>query len=74
MKSERVIEWSIGIPYAEMANPFEAGDRILQHGQRVEIISLRRVVENNELRLKFVAIETSERGRIWHNGAYLYSK
>ena len=74
MKSETVIEWSMGIPYAGMADPFAVGDRVLHDGQRVEIISLRREVENNQLWLSVRAIATSERGRIWHNGTYLYSK
>ena len=74
MKSEKVIEWSMGIPYADMANPFAVGDRILHDGQRVEIISLRREIENNQLWLSVQAIASGERGRIWHKGAYLYSK
>jgi hypothetical protein len=59
-KEQAAITWDIEIPYKEMAAPFKVGDRILRHGQRVEIIEAKRMVDNNTLIVRYVATPTDK--------------
>jgi hypothetical protein len=63
-KEQAAITWDIEIPYKEMAAPFAVGDRILRHGQRVEITEARRMTDNNTLIVRYVATPTDKGPRL----------
>jgi hypothetical protein len=60
MTNKATITWDIEMPYKEIRAPFKVGDRILRHGQRVEIIEAERMTDNNTLIVRYVATPTDK--------------